>query len=326
MNGKWTSLIVLLGVALLAGCGKPAAPDAATSGPQRPKLAWVQPLKGHPVHQMTQIAFREGCRKLGYEPVIIGTDGWDIGGTVALAEQALAGGDLAGMVVWTGSPAWNPLIERAGRAGMPVILPHFVVDEGTVPGATGVIACDPVAYARAAAAEIGTAIGGKGTVAITQGSFNQLENLVAETFAKALRESHPGIKVLAAEEEGFDAPKAVARAVSLLQAHPNLGAAFSTTGGGPMTWAGAQKETGRKIVAIGMDYTRVNLDLVRDGAIHAVIGQPLWDEAFDSVTLIDRARRKEKIDWWTKLPAPIITKDKLGPYYTLLDQVEAALK
>jgi len=34
------------------------------------------------------------------------------------------------------------------------------------------------------------------------------------------------------------------------------------------------------------------------------------------------ARRGEKIPWWTKLPEPLVTKEKLGPYYALLDQIE----
>jgi hypothetical protein len=42
--------------------------------------------------------------------------------------------------------------------------------------------------------------------------------------------------------------------------------------------------------------------------------------------LLDKCVKGEKIDWWTKLPAPLVTKDKVGPYYELLDKVEAAAK
>jgi ribose transport system substrate-binding protein len=328
MNARnlWRAWILGLCLLVVAACERAGSGTSGDAGLKARKLAWVQPLKGHPVHQMTQIAFREACRELGYEPVIIGTDGMDIGGTVALAEQALAGGDIAGLAVWTGSPAWNPLIARAGRANVPVILPHFPAAEGSVPGATGVIACNPAAYARAAAEAIGRAIDGKGKVAITQGSFNELENSVARTFAEAMKTNYPNVEVLPPEEEGFDAPRAISRAVSLLQAQPGLTGAFSTTGGGPVTWAGAQRETGRRIVAIGMDYTRVNLDLVRDGAIYAIVGQPLWDEAQGAARLLDDALNGRDVRWWTELPAPIVTRDGLAPYYTLLDKVESGLK
>ncbi|MBM3845918.1 MAG: substrate-binding domain-containing protein, partial [Verrucomicrobia bacterium] len=268
----------VLVASLLAGCDR-HAPSKDSAGSTPKKFYWVQPLKGHPVHQMTQIAFTEGCRKLGYAVEIVGAENEDLSATLALAEQAVAKGDAAGMAVWTGNPAWNPFIEKAGKS-LPIVLPHFPAPEGSIPGARAIISCDPSEYARQAASEIGKAIGGKGAVAITQGSFNTTENTVAEVFTATIKELHPNVKVLKPLEEGFDAPKAISRAVSILQANPDLAAALSTTGNGATTWAGAQREAGRKIVAVAMDYTRVNLDLVKDGSIHAVVGQPLWEESF----------------------------------------------
>jgi ribose transport system substrate-binding protein len=136
----------------------------------------------------------------------------------------------------------------------------------------------------------------------------------------------PNIKVLGAQVEGLDPVQAVAKAVSIMQANPDITGAFSTTGGGPQTWAGAQKQTNKKIMAIGMDYTRANLDLVKSGQIYAIVAQPLWPEAQGTADLLDKLHRGQKIPWWTKLPAPIVTKDKLGPYLAILDKVDAAAK
>jgi ribose transport system substrate-binding protein len=242
-----------------------------------------------------------------------------------VAEQVLARGDAAGIAIWTGTPAYDVFIEKAGKAGVPVILPHFPTPEGSKPGATGVVSCDPAAYAAAAADEIGKAVGGKGTVAVSQGGFNSTENLVAETFKKRMAEKFPDMKVLDPVEETFDSTKAAATATAVLQAHPDAVAALSTTGGGPTTWATAQRNVGRKIVIIGMDYTRVNLDLVRDGEVYAVVAQPLWDESYQAAELLAKAAKVEKVPWWTKLDAPIVTKDKTGPYYELLDKVDKAV-
>jgi ribose transport system substrate-binding protein len=103
-------------------------------------------------------------------------------------------------------------------------------------------------------------------------------------------------------------------------------AVLSTTGGGPITWANAQKEAGRQLIIIGMDYTRPNLDLVKSGEVYGIIAQPLWDEAYGAAELLARSLRGEKIDSWTKLPAPLVTKENLARYYALLDKVEAGLK
>ncbi len=316
---------VLLSAGLLVSCSKPnSAPDGKPKTVAK-KFYWVQPLKGHPVHQMTQIAFGEGCRDRGYQSEVIGTDSSDVNATLALAEQAIAKGDAAGLAIWAGDQAWWPFIEKAGRTGIPIILPHFPAKQESVPGATGVISCDPAEYAKEAARQIGAKIGGKGTVAITQGSFNTTENLVSDNFTKTLHELYPAVKVLSPQEEGFDAPKAISLAASILQGNPDVVAALSTTGSGPTTWAGAQREAHRNIIAVGMDYTRVNLDLVKDGSIYAIIAQPLWDESYGAAGLLDKVVHGEKIVWWTKQEAPFVTKDKLGPYYLLLDKVEAAL-
>jgi ribose transport system substrate-binding protein len=135
---------------------------------------------------------------------------------------------------------------------------------------------------------------------------------------------YPDVRVLEPQQEGFDASQAIAKAVAILQAHPEVTAALSTTGGGPTTWAGAQKDAGRRVVAVGMDYTRVNLDLVKSGQVRAVIGQPLWDESIGAAGLLDKAAKKQTIPWWTVLKAPVITKADLDPYYRILDRVEAS--
>jgi ribose transport system substrate-binding protein len=324
---KKVCLVGLLAVAMmgiLAGCDRKAG-DASGGAKGGKKFYWVQFMRGHPVHQLTQIAFKAGCEKLGYSCEIVGTDGADISGTIALGEQALARGDAAGMVIWTSSPAYDPFIRKVSKAGVPVILPHIPPPDPPAEGATGYISCDTRQYAADCAMEIAKAVGGKGIVALTQGSFNTIENTVAETFAKTIKENFPDITVLTAEEEGFEPSVAITKATVIMQRSPDLKAAFSTTGGGPSAWAGAQKDTGRRIVAIGMDYTRVNLDLVRDGKIYAVVGQPLWEESYGAAELLDRVAKGEKIPVWTKLPAPIITREKLGPYYELIAKVESAI-
>jgi len=319
--------IVALGCFLgITGCRQESrdsvAGARAPTAAQPRKFYWIQPLKGHPTHMMTQLGFRAGCKKLGYECEVVGTDAWDPGGTVTLAEQVLSRGDAAGIALWTGNPAYKNFIESAGKAGIPIVLPHFPVPEGSSPGASGIISCDPAESASEAAREVGKVIEGKGAVALTQGSFNTTENMAAEAFAKTMHELYPAVRLLPPVEEGFDPPGAIAKAVSIVQGNPDVVAAFSTTGNGPITWAGAQKETGRHIVSVGMNYTRANLDLVKNGEVFAVIAQPLWEESFGAAELLDKVRRGEKIPWWTKLPAPLVTKEKLGPYYALLDQIE----
>ncbi len=70
-----------------------------------------------------------------------------------------------------------------------------------------------------------------------------------------MKKSFPDVVVLDPQEEGFDPAQAISKAVSILQANPDVVAAYSTTGGGAVTWAGAAEQTGRDIAIAGMDYT-----------------------------------------------------------------------
>ena len=316
------SVLVVLSM-MVGGPQATQAEDPAEGG----VYYWIQLLKGHPVHQLTQAAFLTSCRELGLDCMVVGPDEPDIQKTIAAAEQVLAKGDAAGVSFWTGTPAYEDVIKKMEEAGIPVVAPHFKVDEGTWPANVVIVGTDPAVYAAEAAKAICTELDGKtGSVAVTQGSFNTTENLVAESFTATMADVCPDLKVLPPEEEGFDPPKAIAKAVALVQANPDMVAALSTTGGGPTTWAGAQQETGVDLVAIGMDYTRVNLDLVKDGEMYAVVGQPLWDESYEAAKLLKAMAAGEEVPYWTEMPAPVITAAEVDQYFSMLDEAEAMMK
>ncbi len=203
----------------------------------RLRLAMIQFLKGHPVHRLMQLGFQEGCKAPGYECDMLLTDSTSAVDMIPLAEQALAN-----------RLGWH----RALCCGRQLLPHHREVQRRRHPGRaprtspasnrktsglTAVVGADVVQYAQAAAEAMGAKLGGKGTVAVTVGTFNQTENLVAETFKATMAEKYPDIKVLDPQEEGFDAAQAIAKAVAIIQGNPDITGAFSTTGNGPTTWA-----------------------------------------------------------------------------------------
>ncbi len=283
-------------------------------------------MRGHPVHRVTQAGFQEECRALGYDSEVIGPDSMDVGETTSLAEQALARGDAAGMVVWGVDEGMHKLIEKIAKKGIPVVIPHFPTDHSEVPDATGVVSGDPAAYGRDCAMAIGKQINGKGTVAITQANYNLTENMLSKSFTETMNENFPDVKVMKPQLEGLDSVQAVAKASAILEANPDVVAALSTTGNIPPTWVGAEKQTGRHVVSITMNYTRANLDAIRDGRMFGAVAQPLWEESQECARLLDKAVKGEKIEWWTKMPAPLITKDNVDQYYKLMDKIDAAMK
>jgi ribose transport system substrate-binding protein len=188
-------------------------------------------------------------------------------------------------------------------------------------------ATDMADYARRAGALMCDKLKGQaGSVAVTQSVFSAGESLVAAEFTQAFHEMCPAIRVLAPQEEGLDLPAAIAKASAILTANPDLIGAFSTTGNGPSTWTGAAKDAGKQpgdLTIVSMDYTRPNLDLVRDGWVYALVGQPLYEEAYRAVEILLAHYRQEPFAYANMIPAPLITQANLAPYYAYADKVQA---
>jgi ribose transport system substrate-binding protein len=289
-------------------------------------IYFLSVLKGHPTLRLWQQGFLDQAEVLGYKNATIASpDNADWAASVALGEQILATetpGNYA-MVFGFIDPTQKDLVKKFGDAGVPVVLGHVMAPEGDYPGLDAWSAFDSVKWGTAAAMAIGEKIGGKGTVAITEGSFNVQEDLVAKTFTEVMNEKFPDVKVLPPQEEGFDPPVAIAKAVAILQANPDVVAALSTTGAGPVTWAGAADQTGRTVYAIGPDMTRPNLDAVRDGKIYGLAAQPGYEEHQQAVDLATTLLCGGTVKYDNELPAPIVLKDGLAPYYEVVDRIDA---
>jgi ribose transport system substrate-binding protein len=289
------------------------------------KIALVQFLKGHPVHRLMQLGFTDGCESRGYNCEMLLTDSTSPIDMIPLAEQALAE-PVDGIVLYAVDNSFFPTIAKFKDAGIPVVTPHFTSFDQAESGLTAVVGCDVVQYAKASANAIGEKIGGVGTVAVTVGSFNETENLVAETFKAEMAANYPDVVVLDPQEEGFDQAQAIAMATAIIQGNPDVNAAFSTTGNGPTTWATAAGETGKSdLVIISMDYTRINLDLVKAGKVYGLVAQPLYEEFYQAVVLVGQALDGEAIEYRNLMESPIIFLEDLDKYYEFNDRAEAGI-
>lgn len=301
----------------------PLPPAPGVNGP----FYFVQSSAWHPVHQLMQQSFLDGCRKNGLQCQLATTDENTLDALVAMADATVQRPEAKGFVFYAGGlPVFKPIIEKAKARNLPVVLPHFPVPEGTFADNAVQIAGDTAKYpdpvAKAMCEELKKQGITKGSVAITQNNHNATEDKVAEVFAAGMKKYCPDLKVLDVVLEGGEPTQAIAAAVSIIQANPDIVAGFSTTGGGPTTWAGAQKETGKKVLAVGMDYTRVNLDLVKNGEVWGIVAQPIYDEMSGAAKLVYQMANGEKVPYWTVLEAPLVTKDNANDYYAILDALE----
>ena len=286
-------------------------------------IQWLGILKAHPTLRLWQQGFLDEAERLGFKSAeIVAVDDADWTKAAALGDGLVATG-TDGVVTGYYNPILNDTVKKLADAGVPVVAGFLAVPEGDAPGLLANSFFYTAKWGTLAADIIGEKIGGKGTVAITEGSFNEGEDALAKAFTDRMAEKYPDVKVLPPQEEGFDPPVAIAKATGILQSNPDVVAALSTTGGGPVTWAGAVEDTGRDIVIIGPDMTRPNMDPVRDGKVYALAAQPGYETHQLAVDLLARAICGEKVPYTNELPTPIVFKDGLDPYYVVADRVDA---
>lgn len=319
------SALVLAGVAVLvvAVLGVRQFSSGSSRGRDTRHLLWVNPLRDHPVCKIMQAGFLDRCQELGYIGEVVGNPSatsYDVAATVPLAEAALARQKYGAVAVWALDTSIYPLMARLADEGLPVITWHELPEPGEIHGLKAATGQDVNQVGDDAALAIGQKLGGRGVVAITQGSFNTEENTKAEKFRAALAKRFPGIRVLDPQLEGFEATAAKSKAIALLQGHPEITGIFSTTGNGAQTWAGAARATGRSLVIIGMDYIRANLDLIRSGEVYGIVAQPLYEEGAKSAELAVALAQGQTVPFRNPLPAKVITAADLAPYYAILDR------
>ncbi|MEW5814039.1 MAG: substrate-binding domain-containing protein [Spirochaetota bacterium] len=197
-------------------------------------------------------------------------------------------------------------------AGIPVVVPHSKITPEEVPGPIAWVTNDNVQFGIEAGQVLAEALGGKGTIAITQGGFNPQENPPAEALTKYIHDNYPGIKVLDPIEEGFDLAMAETRITSLLQANPDITAGFGTTGNSPVTWSNACNNLGRNdVLIIGMDYSRQNIDLVKNGKVYGIVAQPLFEIFQQCAVILDAKIHGKPFKYENLLPSPIVDKKRM---------------
>lgn len=310
--------VFLFFVLLVTSC----TPKKATTG----AFAFISPNRQHPVVRTMALGFWEACVALDVPCKDYSFDGVDFANMAVSVDQVIAAGS-PGVIAFVDKAVYAQDAKLI-KAGIPVDAIHVQVKQGDVPGLLAWVAADATDYAHRVADFMGDKMGGKGTIALTQGDLNDVENLVTAEFTKEMNTKYPDVKVLPPQMEGFDPTAAIAVASAILTAHPEITAAYGTTGASPTTWATALQQAGKKpgdVIVAGMDYTRPNLDLVKAGWVTALVGQPLYEETYKALEILVANSKGEKVDYANIYPAPIITAADVNKYYGYADRVDALL-
>ena len=308
---------------LLCACGgaqeapaPPAAEPSSSSAEEMPSAAVCMGSIRHPVHRIVQLGFFEKADELGYEGHILGLED---GGAQELFDCWLQGAeehDIGGAVCWVGDDSTYEFLKELHGMDVKIVVPHFPHSYAETKDFIDVNICHDLNETTIKAADyIGQTLRANG---ITSGSIGVSANGPAiihediSVFREYMGAHYPEYTVLGTVFEGAETVDAQNKVDAYIRDNPDMVAGYSKTGGGTVAWAAAKELNGREdILAVGYDYTKKNLDVVSEGGAVALIAQPLYDEGYTGLELIDemlhgKAFNASESLWYQKLDAPLV--------------------
>jgi ribose transport system substrate-binding protein len=281
MNTKkmlFTLLSALMLVSIIASCA-PAQP-AAPAEPQQPAASekvYIPVISKGFQHQFWQ-AVKKGSEQaaadLGVEITFEGPESEAmVDKQVEMFQTALDKKPAAICLAAVDSKAFEPLLEKAKAAGIPVVGFDSGVDSD-IPVTTA--STDNIAAAAMAADKMVELIGGEGEVAIIahdQTSRTGIDRV--KGFTDQVTNKYPNVTIVDTQYGAGDHLKSTDLAKAIIQAHPNLKGFFGANEGSIIGVLNAVKELGMegKITVIGYDSGKQQMDAIRSGAQAGAITQ-----------------------------------------------------
>lgn len=134
------------------------------------------------------------------------------------------------------------------------------------------IGSDFTGQAKIAADDLGAALGGKGDIAVLQGTpGNNVAQERTTGFTKELKAKYPGIKIVAMQTANFDQPTGQKVMAQMLQAHPDINGLYAENDGMALgalqSIRQAGKVPGKDIKVVSIDGTSDIVKLVASGQV-----------------------------------------------------------
>ena len=273
MSKKFFTLLSILIVAsMIVACA-----GAATQAPSTSAKPFIPVISKGFQHQFWQ-AVKKGSEQAAAElNVDITFEGPEseamVDKQVEMFQTALDKKPAAICLAAVDSKAFQPLLEKAKAAGIPVIGFDSGVDSD-IPVSTA--ATDNIAAASLIADKMAELIGGAGEVAVIahdQTSRTGIDRV--KGFTDQIKAKYPNITIVDTQYGGGDQLKSTDLAKAIIQAHPNLKGFFGANEGSIIGVLNAVKELNMegKITVIGYDSGQQQMDAIRSGAEAGAVTQ-----------------------------------------------------
>jgi ribose transport system substrate-binding protein len=287
-----TTALAVLASTLLA-----AAASAATENPFRcqPGEKYVMNVMvsgveyWFPVYEM----FKQAGQQLGCETAYTGTPEYDVNKQIATFDQALAQNPAGILVHPMNSDPFIEPINRAIDQGTAVVT--FAADS-PLSKRISFITSDNTREGIYAADAIAKKLGGKGEYAVLENPGQDNHDKRIAAFIARMEKEYPDMKLVGRAASNQDPNKAYQGLMSIIQAHPNVGAVFMPEANSAIGAAQANKESGGKVLVMCADVNANILDMIKAGQVFGSINPNQGMQGYMGFMMLWLAKHPELID------------------------------
>jgi ribose transport system substrate-binding protein len=245
-----------------------------------PRIAFVMKTANNPFFIEMQKGAEAEAKKLGVTLIVQAAEREvDVEKQMQIIENLIQTKVAALCVTPSGSREIVPAIEKANRAGIPVVIVDTRVDPKTMNESTAKIATfigsDNYEGGKLAGERIAKQLGGKGKVAVLEGiPGHETGDSRLKGFREALKAA-PGIEIVASQTANWERDQGFNVLQNILQSHPDVQAVFACSdlmALGALEAIAAAKKTGQ-ILVIGFDASDEARKAVLNGTMDATVAQ-----------------------------------------------------
>jgi ribose transport system substrate-binding protein len=281
-----------------------------------PRIALVLKTANNPFFIDMQKGAEEAAKKLGVNLVVQAAEREvDVEKQMQIIENLIQAKVAALCVTPSGSREIVPAIEKANRAGIPVVIVDTRVDPKTMSESKGRIATfigsDNYEGGKLAGEFIAKKLNGKGKVAVLEGiPGHETGDSRLKGFREAIKAT-PGIEIVASQTANWERDQGFNVFQNILQSHPDIQAVFACSdlmALGAVEAIAAAKKTGQ-ITVVGFDAANEAREAVLKGTMDATVAQSPAEMGALAVENAYRVIKGEPVKEEFVVPIKLITKE-----------------
>ncbi|MFN2513671.1 MAG: sugar ABC transporter substrate-binding protein [Pyrinomonadaceae bacterium] len=283
------------------------------------RIALVLKTLNNPFFIDMQKGAEEAAKKLGVNLIVQAAEREvDVEKQMQIIENLIQTKVAALCVTPSGSREIVPAIEKANRAGIPVVIVDTRVDPKTMGESKGKIATfigsDNYEGGKLAGEFIAKKLGGKGKVAVLEGiPGHETGDSRLKGFRDAIKAT-PEIQIVASQTANWERDQGFNVFQNILQSHPDLQAVFACSdlmALGAVEAIAAAKKTGQ-ITVVGFDASDEARKAVLSGTMDATVAQSPATMGAMAVENAYHLIKGEPVKEEFVVPIKLITKENAG--------------